>query len=142
MTDILSTVYTATAPTWLGVYLHDPASPETTELGFLYGNIGRGEALGVDVTFLKLLGRARPVAEYGEAETTELSLSTFLPFGADHDAAVQWWRDRVRARATLCYRDGRKRLEYVSLGKVGATDARAGTTVAATVTTVDYSEAV
>lgn len=142
MTEILSTVSAATAPTWLGVYLHDPAAPDTTELGFLYGNIGRSENLDVDVTFLKLIGRARPVAEYGEAEKATLALSVVIPFGADHDAAVQWWRDRVRARAVLCYRDGRKRLEYIALGGVSITDARAGSTIASTVTVADFSEAV
>ena len=142
MTEILSTVYAATAPTWLGVYLHSPAAPAGTEALFLFGNIGRAESLAVDRAVIRLVGRALPIVESGEGENLELALSVVIPWGPDHDQKVQWWRDRVRARATLCYRDGRKRLIYISLGAVTVTDEKVGSTISATTTAVDFSEVV
>lgn len=141
MADSYSPIVSAAAPTLQGVWIHDPLTPTSTEYQFLYGNIGRGEELGVQAIKLHLVGRAKSVMEYGENEDGALSLKVYIPFGPDHDAGVQWWRDRVRARRSLLYRDNRIRLEYVALTKVSILDDRSGSIITAVVDTVDFSEA-
>lgn len=142
MTSTLSAISTVTAPSFFGVWLHEYTDPEGTEAHFLYGNIGRAEKITVDRTLVQYIGRTRPVAEHGESEDVNLSLAITIPWDEDHDAAVEWWRDRVRARVTMLYRDGRGRRYYVDPGALTITDVREGTIVSIPVDAVDFDEEV
>lgn len=142
MTTTLSTIYTTTAPSLSGVWIHAPADPEGTEAHYLFGNVGRAEKVEVDGTLLRFVGRVKPVAEFGVGEEVSLALSVVIPWTDDHDDLVEWWRTQIRARRTLLYRDNRSRLLYVSLFGGSITDAKEGSVVSATVTAVDYDEEV
>jgi hypothetical protein len=131
-----------TAPVLTGSWIHAALAPAATIRTFPYLAGDRTESLGVELTGFQLLGRARPVYESSEFETLELALSYTIPFGADHDAAVQWWRDCVRARAVVLYRDGRGRREYGVFGEAQIADARSGSTVTAKLMAADFTEAV
>lgn len=142
MTTTLSTIYTTSAPAFRGIWLHAPAAVSATERHFFYGNVDRIETISVDRTLLRFVGRPKPVAEYGENEDEVVGLSTLIPYDADHDEAVQWWRDQIRARRTLLYRDNRGRKHYVSLDEALISDLPEGSIVSCSVTEVDFSEAV
>lgn len=143
MSESVSTTYAATAPRLLGAWVFDPVDPAGTLAHFPYARAAVGASTSIEAQRLAFAGRAHPVIEYGELESASVSIGALVPFGDDHDAGVQWWRDAVTARRTINYRDGRGRLYWVGLpGGIQETDERDGTIVAATLERVDYDEAV
>lgn len=142
MAEVLSTIYTATAPKLAGVWLHDPRDPEDTITQFPYGNVGRTEGLSIESKALTYVGRALPVYDMGGFESQELGIDILIPSGDDEQALVAWFRAAVRSRAVLAYRDNRGRLAYGIINNIGFTDAREGTAVRFTFNTADYNEAI
>lgn len=142
MSEALSEVYTITGPSLLGVWAFDPLDPTGTLRNFPHAD-GRTETRVARSARLAFAGRSRPVVEYGEQGGGDLTLSVLVPFGPDHDAGVQWWRDAVDARRTINYRDGRGRLVWASLADgVPISDERGGTRLDVTLVEVDYDETV
>lgn len=142
MSEALSATYTTTGPSLVGAWLFAAADPEGTLVNFLHTD-ARTVSSSVETAELRAAGRALPVVEYGEHESGRVALTLLVPFGPDHDAGVQWWRDALAARRTLCYRDGRGRLYWVAIvGGIAETDRREGTGLGVALLEVDYDEAV
>lgn len=142
MAQASSTVYTATAPTLEGVWVHDPAFSETTISQYPYGNVGRTEGISVSSAEHRFIGRALPVYDMGGFESQTLSIKILVPYGPDEQDQVEWFRTAVRNRRTLAYRDNRGRLTYGILGSIQFEDRREGTAVSFSFITVDYTEEV
>lgn len=140
MAQASSAVYTAAAPTLMGVWLHDPTKSDDTISNYLYGNIGRTETISVDSAELRFIGRALPVRDMGGFESQSLDIKILVPTGPTEQDQVEWFRDAVRNRRTLCYRDNRGRLSYGILGSVQFADVRTGTGVSFSFITVDHQE--
>jgi hypothetical protein len=140
MAQATSTVYTTTAPTLMGVWIHDPEKPASTSSNYLYGNIGRTETISVDSAELRFIGRALPVRDMGGFESQSLDIKILVPSGPDEQDQVDWFRDAVRNRRTLCYRDNRGRISYGILGSIQFADVKTGTGVSFSFITVDHSE--
>lgn len=139
MSETLSAEYVATAPALVGVWTYDPNDVAGTERNFIYAQ-GRSETLSSNVTVVPTVGRRRPILEYGENFTEQLSLTVPIPFSPTHDAEVKYWRDRVEAQATIVYRDNRKRLWWVGLDQgIQISDERGGTAVMLKLTRLDPS---
>lgn len=142
MAQSTSAVTTVTASGISGIYLHGVASPSTTIYNFVYGNVGRTETVEVQGTALKFIGRTYPVYDAGGFESQSLKLEVLVPIGPDEQTQVQWFRDTVRNRQTICYRDSRGRKHYGIIASVEFADQRVGTVVSCNLDTVDYNEAV
>lgn len=143
MTVSSSSIYTATAPSLVGVWVFDPTAPDASERQYIHAD-GRSESLNVKPVEIELVGRENPLVEYGEVTLVGLKLTIFVPFDANHDAAVEYWRQAAINRRALCYRDNRKRLVYVAIAGEGPaiTDGRVGTAIGLMLRRVDYDEAV
>ncbi len=140
MAQATSTIYTVKAPVLMGVWVHDPTDAVPTITHYLYGNVGRTEGISVSSAELRFIGRALPVYDMGGFESQTLSISIMVPSGPDEQDQVDWFRDAVRNRRTLCYRDNRGRLTYGIIGSIGFEDRREGTAVTFSFITVDYTE--
>lgn len=142
MPETASPTYTVLAPGLVGVWVFDPTAADATDSNFLFAS-ARTETIGVDTTETPLLGRVNPLVEYGQVTLLGLELTVFIPFDANHDAAVQYWRDRYTNRRALCYRDNRGRLTWVAIAQpLTVADGRAGTALGIKLRRIDYTEAV
>lgn len=143
MTVSSSSIYTATAPALVGVWVFDPTAPDASERQYIHAD-GRSESLDPGDVEIELVGRENPLVEYGEVTLVGLKLTIFVPFDGNHDAAVEYWRQATLNRRALCYRDNRKRLMYGAIvgGGPAFTDGRVGTAIGLTLRRVDYDEAV
>lgn len=138
MSEAISDTISATAPSFMGVWLHDPTDPAATLRNYLFTD-GRSERLAVDVARLVVHGRRRAIAEYGDRTDDGVSVTLRIPFGGDHDSLVEYLRDVVRNRRVICYRDNRGRVVFgVLLDGISPDDVRDGTTVGLEVSAVDY----
>lgn len=129
-----------TAPKLMGIWLHTVNNPEVTSTNYLYGNTARSEKIEIQGTAQRFIGRTFPVYDTGGFETQSLSLAVVVPTGPDEQEQVEWFRNIVRNRGTLCYRDNRSRLHYVILVGMNISDTMAGTELSFEATTVDYNE--
>lgn len=142
MSEALSATYSTTGPSLVGAWVFAAADPAGTLANFLHTDV-RTVATEIESADLRFAGRALPVVEYGEHGGGRIALTLLVPWGASHDDLVQYWRDAVAARRTLCYRDGRGRLYWCAIvGSLGETDRREGTGLGVALLEVDYDEAV
>lgn len=142
MSESVSVVYTIVAPALVGVWVFDPTDPDGTERNYIHAD-GRSETIKPKGASIEVAGRTNPILEFGEVTIVGLKLTVFVPFGDDHDVAVQWWRDACENRRAINYRDNRGRLYWVGLPDgVEAVDGRAGTAFSLTLQRVDFDEAV
>lgn|SRR5690606_7488671 len=138
MSRAVSDIVSGVAPTLVGVWVHDPLDASDTVRSYPFAD-GRTEHLAPESSVLTVVGRTRPVVEFGEALDESLKVTIFVPFGPEHDEAVQWWRDAVLARRAIFYRDNRGRAFYGVLASgVDPVDGRAGTALAVELTRVDW----
>src|SRR5690606_3682371 len=100
MSETVSGIVTATAPALVGVWVFDPTDPDDTERNYLHAD-GRSETILPAGSSIVLAGRTNPIIEYGTSTTVTLELTVFVPFGPEHDAAVQWWRDACENRRAI-----------------------------------------
>lgn len=139
MPDTDSATYVMTAPGLIGVWAFDPTDVDATVRNFPYAD-GRSETIMPTADVIQLAGREDPIVEFGEVTLVGLDLTVFVPFDSDHDAAVQWWRDRANNRRVILYRDNRGRLLYGALPDgIKMTDGRMGTAFAVKLQRVTYS---
>lgn len=142
MSETISETYTAVAPSLVGVWVFDPIDPDDTERNYLHAD-GRTESIKPRASSMDVAGRLNPLLEFGEVTVVGLKLTVFVPFGPEHDAGVQWWRDACENRRAICYRDNRGRLYWVGLPDgIEPQDGRAGTAFSLTLQRVNYDEAV
>lgn len=142
MSDAISAVQTATAPSLIGSWVFDPTAPGSTERNYLHTD-GRAETLAPASQTINIAGRVNPLIEFGESVVLGLTVNVTVPFGSDHDAAVQWWRDAELNRRAICYRDNRGRLIWAGLPDgVEFADVREGTNIKVKLQRVDYNESV
>lgn len=142
MSEATSETYATTAPSLVGVWVFAAADPEGTVANYLHAD-ARTVSTESDLAELRFAGRALPVVEHGEQGGGRVALTLLVPWGSTHDALVQWWRDAVAARRTLCYRDGRGRLYWCAIvSALAETDRREGTGLGLALLEVDYDEAV
>lgn len=125
-----------------GFGIHEDGDPAGTFRGFPYHVALTSESREVEVVTRGFLGRRLPVVDFGGSESVDLARGAMIPWGPDHDDAVQWWRDRHAGRRLLRYRDSRGRdLLGVLGGGLGIADRRDGTSVTFTFLEVDRIEA-
>lgn len=139
MSESISEVVSGTAPSLVGVWVYDPTDPDATDRNFRYAS-GRVESVRPRSAVLEVVGRGRPIVEFGELMTQAIKLTVLVPFDDEHDDGVQWWRDAVDNRRTIIYRDNRGRMIPVALPEgVELTDGRIGTAFALSLLSVDYT---
>lgn len=142
MSESVSAVVTATAPLFLGVWMHDPRDPSGTEHLFLYAADREVQVESVSSSF-RLVGRRYPIREYAEFDDRALKVAIRVPFGEDHADGVGWLRDFAELDAVIVYRDNRGRILFATVdGGVVETDTREGTVFTFTLAETDYDEAV
>lgn len=129
-----------TAPTLLGVWIHDPDDPAGTEKNFLYGGIGRGSSVSVEYETLTFAGRVHPVAEFGEHENWNAEFTLNVPYGAEWRNDVNAVIALARSRKTMLYRDGRGRRIYGVIPSAALKDVRGMEDISVMVQRVDYDE--
>lgn len=143
MAESTSSVYVATAPSLVGVWVFDPTAPDTSERNFMFASGQRTEDIDVDPSELVAMGRTDPLVEYGEATLVGLRMTVFIPFDDAHDSSVEYWRKLYTNRRTFCYRDNRKRLIWSAINsKIELVDGRVGTAIGFTIRRVSFDEAV
>lgn len=141
MSETPSATETITAPALTGVWVFDPRDPDGTERNYPHAD-GRSESIAPAASSMSIAGRLNPLLEFGESTVVGLKLTVLVPFDAQHDAGVQWWRDACEARRAICYRDNRGRLFWVGLpAGVEAQDGRIGTAFSLELQRVDFDEA-
>lgn len=126
------------APAILGAWLHRVSDPMGTLRSFPYAT-KKKVARAVASEVIEILGRRDPIPEFSDEETHTIALTVGIPHGVGTDAGVAWWRDALRARGTLCYRDSRQRITFGVLQSYDETDTKEGTTIAATLTRVAFT---
>jgi hypothetical protein len=139
VTTTYSDPVTVVAPTFLGVYIHDPVDPVGSLTPFLYSASLSVESVAGNANLLVFAGREFPVAEFGENTSRTVEVSVTIPFDEDWQAAVQDAAAYATFRGTLTFRDGRGRVVYGVVQSVKLTDRNEGTVVTFTVTQVDYT---
>jgi len=107
------TVDSAPAPgrvDFLGVWLHDPAAPEDTITQYLYGRAQRSDSSAVEQAHHQFVGRALPVAAWGDTRIDTWSITVDIPEGPGRLPATDSLRSWNEARRTLVCRDNRGRV--------------------------------
>lgn len=140
MAQASSTAQAIQAPKLNGIWLHSVEDPEATSSNYLYGNTARTETIEVQGTAQRFIGRTYPVYDTGGFEEQRVTLDIVVPSGPEEQEEVEWFRNAVRNRRTLCYRDNRSRKHYVILTSMNIQDSSIGTLVNFDAATVDYSE--
>jgi hypothetical protein len=130
---------TVIAPSFIGVYIHDPVDPAGTLTSFLYSSSLSVENFVADANLLQFAGREFPVAEFGENSNHTVDLSITIPFDDDWQALVLTAQGYASFRDTLTFRDGRGRVIYGVVQSVRTTDRDEGSVITFTVTRVDYT---
>lgn len=139
MSEAVSDVVIGLAPSLVGVWVFDPIDAGNTERNYIHAD-GRTESIVPKSAVLEVTGRVDPLVEFGEVTIAGLEVTIFVPFGTDHDAGVQWWRDAVENRRPICYRDNRGRLMYGALpAGIAPVDGRAGTALGVKLQRVTYT---
>jgi len=130
-----------TAPTLIGVWIHDPTDPSGTEQNYLYAN-GRSGKLNVGAVSTSVMGRIDPIVEFGEIETRNLTMTVPIPFN-ELDAITPTLETFLINRRAILYRDGRGRCMFMAFtDPLGVTDDRTGESVALNLVRVSYNEVV
>lgn len=138
-----SVITTAVAPALNGVWIFDPTAPDATEVNYLFA-MGRSESRQIATAKTQLIGRTNPLVEFGTPQEKGISISLPVPLDVFHDAAVAYMRTLYDNRRVFCYRDNRGRRDFVSLadGMPITDEPTGGSTIAAKLTRVDYTEAI
>lgn len=121
----------------MGAWLHAVDDPTGSLRGFPYAE-GRKVGRSVESESIPLIGRDFPVVEFGDAELASLSMAVRIPHGLGDDPDVEWWRDALRQRRTLCYRDNRQRLAYCVVQGFTENDTADGSVVDVTLEQVPF----
>ncbi len=142
MSETVSAEATLTAPSLVGVWVFDPLDPDGTERNYMHAE-SRVETVRPKAEVIDVHGREDALVEFGATTVRGVSTTVTVPFGDEHDAGVQWWRDAATARRTINYRDNRGRLFWVALpGGVEPRDVRAGTEIFLDLRKVFFDESV
>lgn len=139
MTTTDSDPITVVAPTFLGVYVHDPVDPAGTLTSFLYSASLSVDNVASNANLLVFAGREFPVAEFGENATQSVDLSITIPFDDSWRSLVDSAQGYALFRGTLTFRDGRGRIIYGVIQAVRVTDRAEGSVVTFTIQRVDYT---
>ncbi|MFD6094743.1 hypothetical protein ACFVWN_01100 [Nocardiopsis flavescens] len=119
-----------------GVWLHDPAAPETTLLQYRFGRSARSDTTEVDQIQHQFLGRELPVTAFGDTRTDVWQVTVTIPEGADRMEATDSLRAWNLARRPLVCRDNRGRVWVGTLDSLNVDDQDLGDSVAFTVTRI------
>jgi hypothetical protein len=117
-----------------GVWIHDPADPETTAYQFRYGKAQRSDSLEVEAEASQYAGRVYPVVDYGEHEVETVTVRMDVPSGPSYVADLAAIRRFVQARRVLFFRDNRSRAFPANTSSVQSADQAWGAQPAFTVT--------
>lgn len=140
MPSTTSEVLEVTAPTLLGVWIHDPDDAAGTEKNFMYGGIGRGSSVSVEYQTMVFAGRVHPVAEFGEHENWDADFTLNIPYGTSWRSDINAVLAFARSRKTLLYRDGRGRRMYGVIPSADLKDSRGMEDISIMVQRVDFDE--
>lgn len=133
-----------------GLWVHDVNSPAGTVMNLQYYNASNQSADGSvpqsrqwtpAATSMQFAGRNRPVIEFGENDTFELSYKNIVMLATD----AQWpiLEDLIRVnKSTLCFRDGRGTMIFGCVLGYQETDLVFGNMVDLTLEQTAYSIAV
>lgn len=128
--------------TLVGVWLYDVLTPAASAANYQYGRalrIADVDTMGQGTYYA---GRQYPVVDFGEFTASSVQVKIQVSHGPDWAAQMLELEAFMALRRTVCFRDNRGRKLFGTLSAYEETDEEWGTTVAFTVTAVDYSEAV
>ena len=125
-----------------GLWVHDPTDAEGTVVQFLYGRANKSTNIEPLQAGTRYAGRTYPVFDFAEFEDLTWGIGVDVPFGDDHAQQLADLEAFVRAKTTLCVRDGRGRRLFATLSGYSERDETWGATVTLTATQVDYDESV
>lgn len=133
-----STVVNESISLTLTTWIHVPTDPVGTSIGFNQQTLERSEETELDVHFLNFAGRTKPVAEFGDATSREISFTIFtlslIEVSALHLMFLR--------KTTLCYRDNYGRKMFGVISEWPVDDPDRGQKVSVTITETDYPEEV
>ena len=118
----------------LGVWIHDPDSPDDSARHYPYGKAQRETAVDVMGEGLYYAGRTYPVTDYGEHQAQEFRVTVDIPFGQDWLSATGALRTLAESRRTLFFRDNRGRALAGQMRDYRESDREWGTQVSFTAT--------
>jgi hypothetical protein len=117
-----------------GVWLHDPTDPAGTAWHFRFNGDGAEESLQQEQVATRVAGRARPIVDFGEAVSEQVSVT----IQCDRDTRdLTVLRAFVRAQTILCYRDSLGRKLFGTIGLSRISDGFWGSEAQVTITSVD-----
>jgi hypothetical protein len=121
-----------------GVWLHDVTNPSTIH-NFKFDGGGRSQDLQVQANYMQFAGREKPVTEFGEHEHNSISVTlNMLKKSVDLNVLDSI----IRAKNTLCYRDGRGRRIFGTATSLPTDDEFYGYEVDFKITECSFSEEV
>lgn len=123
-----------------GVWLHDPADPDTTARQYLFGRAARATSVDVESTALQFAGRVFPVEDFGDQQTQTYTVRVEIPDGPDSAQNLADLQGFATARRTLMLRDNRGRRAHGTLSAYREDDQEWGTQVSFTFSRRDYDE--
>jgi hypothetical protein len=139
----LGPILDAVAPELVGMWVHMTRQAALSIRQYLHLFETRKEERSVVVEPLRFIGRQRRVFESGDFVDLDLPLSIEVPFGPTHDEDVDWWREALRYRQAIVYRDSRGRMIYAFVGpEMTISDERAGTKIVTKLMESEYVEGV
>lgn len=118
-----------------GTWLHSVEDPLGTAYNFPYNQNGGDESWQAEVSLMKVAGRTRPVAEFGESDDESMDITLQL----DGTAQVAALRNLLRRKEVLCFRDKYGRLLYGIVSSFPISPSRWGGVTSFTLTAVDFS---
>lgn len=122
-----------------GMWLHDPLSPETTAVQYLYGGPAKETTVDTMPVGTHYAGRTYPVIDYGEHEDEAVSVTVHVPNGNTHSATVAALTAWARLRRTVWLRDGRGRSLPGTISAYKVQDTAFGSAVTFTISRVEYA---
>jgi hypothetical protein len=137
----ISNLVTVTAPTLVGIWIHDPDDPEATLVNFPFTDPGsRTEHLGVTGTPIRLKGRTLPVYDFSAFEDQTVAVAIDVPHGPEYAEQMAWLAALVRSRESWLYRDNRSRKIYGPVVDAQLTDVQYGSRVQLSVSATEFDE--
>lgn len=102
----------------VGLWIHDPDSPQSTSTNFLYGKNSRGYDVSLSGGTLVLAGREFGVTNFGEHREDTFSVTVKIPHGPDYNEQRELLRSLVLSRKTMVFRDNRSVVVFGTCGSL------------------------
>jgi len=135
--SITSIVFTNTLTSEPGIWLHVPGDEEATIHYFFLQLGNRKEDIQIESETTHFAGRTFPVTDFGQYEQQIINLDILV---ANEDFG--YFRQLVRNRQVICYRDNRARKLFATFSNLSFEDRKDGVGVQFSLQQVDYTEVI